>query len=93
MTELSRRQSPGSCGPRSTLATRHFRLPTHRHFLSDNAVTIKIPERPEGPSRLPQRGGISAEGVADLELVAAHARVVDFQRLAGWTAGQADDPQ
>jgi hypothetical protein len=35
------------------------------------------------PSRLPQGGGIPAEGVADLELVAAHARVVDFQRSVG----------
>ena len=64
----------------------------HLALLGRNAVTIKIPKRPV-PSRLPQRGGVSAERVADLELVAAHARVIDFQWPAGRAAGQADDPQ
>lgn len=41
---------------------------------------------------LPQRGGMPGEGVADLELVAAHARVIDFQRSAGRAARQAHDP-
>src|SRR5215467_10047074 len=38
-------------------------------------------------------GGIPAEGVADLELIAAHARVVDFQWPTGRAAGQANDAQ
>lgn len=44
-------------------------------------------------SRSAQRRGVAAQRVADLELIAAHARVVDFQRPAGWTACQAHDPQ
>jgi hypothetical protein len=75
-------------GPGSTTTTGHG-IPegsAHLALLGRNAVTAKIPERPD-PSRLPQRGGVSAERVADLELVAAHARVVEFQWLAGRTAG------
>jgi len=44
-------------------------------------------------SRSVQRRGVPAQRVADLELIAAHARVVDFQGPAGWAACQAHDPQ
>ncbi len=41
---------------------------------------------------MPQRGGMPGEGVADLELIAAQARVIDFQRPARRAARQAHHP-
>jgi hypothetical protein len=62
---------------------------TNRISLSHHVdITTRLPlGLRSGPSRLPEGGGIPAEGVADLELVAAHARVVDFQRPVGRSAG------